>query len=115
MFFISGSGKKQLKIVKLNINVYEDICRKLNIPNPGSDYKNLAGKLGYNTEKVKEFELEKNPAGAVLSHWGTKTGNTVNKLIEILKDFGNDEVAEKLEQALVRFQIFNSIFDEPDM
>ena len=100
MFFMSGSGTKQLKIEKLNINVYQDVCRKLNIPNPGRDYKTLAGELGYNTEKVKEFELEKNPAGAVLSHWGTKTGNTVNKLIEILKDFGNDEVAEKLEQAL---------------
>ena len=100
MFFMSGSGKKQLKIEKLNINVYQDVCCKLNIPNSGRDYKTLAGELGYNTEKVKEFEQEKNPAGAVLSHWGTKSGNTVNKLIGILKRMGNDVVAEKLERAL---------------
>ena len=100
MFFMLGSGEKQLKIEELSINVYQDVCRKLNIPNPGRDYKTLAGELGYNTEKVKEFEQEKNPAGAVLSHWGTESGNTVNKLIEILKRMGNDVVAEKLERAL---------------
>ena len=101
MLFMSETiGKKQLKIGKLNINVYQDVCRTLNIPNPGRDYKTLAGELGYNTEKVKEFEQEKNPAGAVLSHWGTKSGNTVNKLIGILKRMGNDVVAEKLEQTL---------------
>ena len=100
MLFMSGSGKKQLKIGKLNINVCQDVCRKLNIPNPGRDYSTLAGELGYNAEEVKEFEQEKNPAGAVLSHWGTKSGNTVNKLIGILKRMGNDVVAEKLEQTL---------------
>ena len=100
MLFMSGSGKKQLKIEELNINVYQDICRKLNIPIPGRDYKTLAGELHYNTEKVKEFELKENPAGAVLSHWGTKSGNTVDKLIGILKRMGNDMVAEKLERAL---------------
>ena len=100
MFFMSGSGENQLKIGELNINVYQDVCRTLNIPNPGRDYKTLAGELGYNADEVKKFELESNPADAVLSHWGTKVGNTVNKLIRILKGMGNDVVAEKLEQTL---------------
>ena len=100
MLFMSGSGKKQLKIGELNINVYQDVCRTLNIPNPGRDYKTLAGELRYNAEEVKKFELENNPAGAVLSHSETKSGNTVNKLIEFLKRMGNDVVAGNLEQTL---------------
>ena len=43
MFFMSGSGTKQVKIEELNINVYQDICHKLNIPNPGRDYKEGPG------------------------------------------------------------------------
>ena len=100
MLFMSVSGKKQLKINELNVNVYQDVCRNLNIPNPGRDYETLAGNLGYIAVQVKQFQLKKNPADALLSHWGTKFGNTVNKLIEILKDMENNVVAEKLEEAL---------------
>ena len=91
MLFMSGSGKKQVRISELSADDYENICRDLNVRNPGKDYKTLAGKM---------FEVEKNPADALLSNWGTKSGNTVDKLVEILKSMGNDVVAEKLEQAL---------------
>ena len=79
---------------------YEDICLYLNVKNPGKDYKTLAGKMGYTVQEVRKFEFKENPADALLSNWETKSGNTVDKLIEILKSMGNDVAAEKLEQAL---------------
>ena len=100
MLFMSGSGKKQVRISELYENDYQNICRYLNVRNSGKDYKELAGKMGYTMQDVKEFDLEKNPTDAILSNWETKSGNTVDKLIEILKSMGNDVAAEKLEQAL---------------
>ena len=97
--FLSGPGKKQVRTSELCADDYEDICRDLNVRNPGKDYKTLAGKMGYTIRDVRKFELEKNPTDALLSYREAKSGNTVDKLIEILKSMGNDVVAEKLEQA----------------
>ena len=88
-----------MKINELCADDYEDICRDLNVRNPGKDYKTLARKMGYTMRDVKKFELENNPADALLSKWETEFGNTVDELTEILKSMGNDVIAEKLEQA----------------
>ena len=54
--------------------------------------------MRYSVNEVKKFERHENPSDALLSHWGKKRGNTVIKLIEILKDMGNDAAAEMLEK-----------------
>ena len=63
------------------------------------DYKTMAGRMRYSANEVKTFERHGNPSDALLSHWGKQRGNTVIKLIEILKDMGNDAAAEILEKA----------------
>ena len=55
--------------------------------------------MRYSVYEIRKFELCENPSDALLSHWGKKSGNTVIKLIEILKDMGNDAAAEMLEKA----------------
>ena len=55
--------------------------------------------MRYSANEVKTFEQHRNPSDALLSHWGKQRGNTVIKLIEILKGIGNDAAAEILEKA----------------
>ena len=55
--------------------------------------------MGYNVSEVKKFERHENSSDALLSHWGKERGNTVIKLIVILKNMGNDAAAEILEKA----------------
>ena len=93
-----ASQWKQLKINDLNAEEYEKICNELNIINSGRDYKTMAGRMRYSANEVKTFEQHRNPSDALLSHWGKQRGNTVIKLIEILKDMGNDAAAEILEK-----------------
>ena len=93
-----ASQWKQFKINDLNAEEYEKICNELNIMNCGRDYKTLAGRMRYSVNEVKNFERHENPSDALLSHWGKQRGNTVIKLIEILKDMGNDAAAEILEK-----------------
>ena len=99
LLVFSGSHWKQFKINDLNLEEYDEICDELNIKNSGRDYKTLAGRMGYSVNEIKKFERHENPSDALLSHWGKKRGNTVIKLIEILKDVGNDAAAQILEKA----------------
>ena len=78
---------------------YDKICDELNIINCGRDYKTLAGRMSYCVNEVKKFQRGENPSDALLSHWGKKRGHTVMKLIEILKEMGNDAAAEMLAKA----------------
>ena len=102
---MSGSGNKQIRISELSEDDYEDICHDLNVRNPSKDYLALAVTMGYSLADVRKFENVKNPAKTLLSNWETKFGNTVDKLIEILKSMGNDVVAEKLELAQGKISI----------
>ena len=98
LLVFSASQWKELKINDLNAEEYDKICDELNIINSGRDYKTLAGRMRYSVNEVNKFERHENPSNALLSHWGKKRGNTVIRLIEILKDMGNDAAAEILEK-----------------
>ena len=55
--------------------------------------------MGYTNEELKTFELEKDPADALLLSWGTKFENDVNRLIQMLKTMERDDLVELLEGA----------------
>ena len=89
-----------MKIEDLIGDDYEKICADLNVKNTGRDYKTLAGKMGFTVKEWKKLELNDNPTDVLLSLWGTKSRNTVNKLIQILEAMENDQVADQLRKAL---------------
>ena len=78
-------------------NVYERACTKLNVPTPGADCEVLAQHMGYSTNQIARFKLSKNPADAILFHWGTQRGNELKRLIEILRKMKRHDVVEILE------------------
>ena len=104
----SGSSKERLTISGLNAKVYETICKELNKPIDDKDYKALAGHMGYTAGELKKFQLKRDPADALLSHWATKSDNDVNKLIEILKKMERDDLIKILE-ARGTFHVFKLI------
>ena len=61
--------------------------------------------MEFTVKQIKQLDLKDNPIDALLNLWGTKSGNTVNKLNEILKVMENDQVAKKVEQAVGRISI----------
>ena len=73
--------------------------------NSSRDYKTLAGKMEFTVKKIKQLEFKDNPTDALLTFWGTKSGNTVNKLIEILKGMENTRVAKTVEQEVGKISI----------
>ena len=89
-----------MKIEDLIGDDYENICADLNVKNTGRDYKTLAGKMGFTVKEWKKLELNDNPTDVLLSLWGTKSRNTVNKLIQILEAMENDQVADQLRKVL---------------
>ena len=93
----TGSNKERFPIRDLNPLVYNKVCTELNKSIPGKDYKALAGHMGYNAGKLKTFQLEKDPSDALLSDWGTKSGNDVKKLIVLLTKMGRDDLVELLK------------------
>ena len=101
----SGSSKERLTISGLNATVYETICKELNKPIHDKDYKALAGRFGYTAGELKTFQLQRDPADALLSHWATKSDNDVNKLIEFLKKMDRDDLVKILE-ARGSFHVF---------
>ena len=78
-------------------NVYERVCMKLNVVTPGGDCEVLAQYMGYSTNLIARFKLSKNPADAILFHWGTQRGNELKRLIEILRKMKRYDVVEILE------------------
>ena len=77
--------------------MYERVCMKLNVPTPGEDCEVLAKYMGYSANQIARFKLSKNPADAILSHWGTQRGNELKRLIKILRKMKRHDVAEILE------------------
>ena len=105
----TGNNKERFPVRDLNQLVYNEVCVELNKSIPGKDYKALAGHMGYNAGKLKTFQLEKDPSDALLSDWGTKSENDVNKLIVFLKKMGRDDLVGTLE-AEGNFYLFKSTF-----
>ena len=70
---------------------------KLNVVTPGGDCEVLAQYMGYSTNLIARFKLSKNPADAILFHWGTQRGNELKRLIEILRKMKRYDVVEILE------------------
>ena len=94
---IKGSGKATLSVLGVNSLAYAKLCTELNKPVYGKDYKALSGHMEYTAGFMKTFELEKDPADALLTHWATKCGNNVKKLIGMLKKMERDDLVEMLE------------------
>lgn len=101
----TGSRKKKGTIFGLNASVYTKICAELNKPVEGRDYKALAGRMRYTVSELKEFQLEKSPADALLSKWGTKLENDVYKLIVILKEMERGDLVDMLEEQSKIFKV----------
>ena len=96
-----------MKFGDLGVNVYDEICQKLNVPSFRKDYRSLAGKMKYTNEQVQIFELKDNRARALLDHWGTKTGNDVERLLEMLSSMERDDLVGILKKELKDFSRFN--------
>ena len=88
---------KPAKIERLNAEVYRTVCNKLNLNIGGKDWKTLAGKMGYPNELVKQLQRLDDPADGLLAHWGTKSGNDVTKLIELLLEMERSDITEQLD------------------
>ena len=96
MIFSEGATKT-VKTEDLNAEVHRTVCNKLNLSNDGKDWKTLAGRMEYSNEFVKQLQCTNNPAEALLAHWGTKSGNDVTKLIELLLQMERSDITEQLE------------------
>ena len=84
-------------IYDLPPNVYERTCMKLNVPTPDGVCEVLAQYMGYSTNQIARFKLSKNPADAILFHWGTQRGNELKRLVEILRKMKRHDFVEILE------------------
>ena len=78
-------------------NVYERPSMKLNVLTPDGDCEVLARYMGYSTNQITRFKLSKNPVDAIMFHWGTKRGNELKRLIEILRKMRRHDFVEILE------------------
>ena len=87
-----------MKPSELNATTYLVVCSKLNQDSIGKDWQKLAGLMGYNIDNVKMyFNGKGNPADALLTHWETRSGNDVEKLIGYLKEMGRSDIIELLQ------------------
>ncbi|XP_051925401.1 nerve growth factor receptor b [Hippocampus zosterae] len=63
------------------------------------DWRNLAGLLGYEGERVAAFRQEQHPLRALLSDWAGKDGASVDALRAALRKINRDDVAQSLAPA----------------
>ncbi|XP_019739167.1 nerve growth factor receptor b [Hippocampus comes] len=63
------------------------------------DWRNLAGLLGYEEERVAAFRQEQRPVRALLSDWAGKDGASVDALRAALRKINRDDVAQSLAPA----------------
>ena len=87
-----------MKLNELKVDVHDRVCQALRVSISGKDYRALAGKMGYTTKDVNNFNLEKDPARALLYDWDTEDGNNVGKLIQMLSKLGRDDVIEIIQK-----------------
>ncbi|XP_022094384.1 uncharacterized protein LOC110981270 [Acanthaster planci] len=97
--------------------------RALDMPSPahGSDWKGLAGQLGFTTDAVGRLESQSgSPTEALLSEWGKESDATLGKLMETLCAIQREDLSQKLEELLhIHFearggnQIDNNVEVEP--
>ena len=97
--YLEAGERSSVRIEDLDHDAYSTVCEQLNIKITGRDYRTLASKMRYPVKLVKVFELRESPADSILSHWGTEAENDVNKLIEILREMGRDDLVEILDIA----------------
>lgn len=86
----------------LQMNVLEELSRKLNPRHNTKDFRYLAGLMNYNYEMVKNLEREKNPTAFLVSEWAMSHASrgeakTVGDLLELLKQMRRDDAVEILE------------------
>lgn len=78
--------------------------------NPKGRWKTVAGKLGFSSKDIDNFELEPTNATAVLlSHWGQQKGSTLHHLYDVLKNLRwlvEADIVAKYLQWRVRWGLF---------
>ena len=87
-----------MKLDEVNADVYDQVCQALRHSIPGKDYRAFAGKMGYKSKDVKNFDLKQDPARALLDNWGVKGGNNVEKLIQILSKLERHDVIQIIQK-----------------
>lgn len=88
----------RLSIDQLNCETYRKLCNKLNDKMENKDWRTLAGKMGYSSGEVKDFERGQNAADALLQNWKmTSNEHDVPALIELLKKMERNDLVELLE------------------
>ena len=78
---------------------YRKLCDELNQRLDGKDYFTLASKMRYGIDDLKSFEKSGNPTDAMLTHWKTKSKNSLHKLIKFLKLMDREDLVKLLREA----------------
>ena len=102
--------KRTNNIGALDPVIYRKLCDKLNQRLDGKDYSTLASKMQYGVDVVKSFEKSGNATDAMLTHWKTKSENSLHKLIKFLNKMDRADLVNLLGEA--REESFDSSSDE---
>ena len=88
-----------LAIKYLPHEVYEEICEELDVFSLlNNNWKKVAEEMGYSQiNEVKKFERKVSPTHALLSDWGKKEDNNLNRLIEILKKIERYDIIDIIQ------------------
>uniref|UniRef100_A0A3P9MFR1 Tumor necrosis factor receptor superfamily member 16 n=1 Tax=Oryzias latipes TaxID=8090 RepID=A0A3P9MFR1_ORYLA len=63
---------------------------------PDSDWYNLAGLLGYESERIATFQQEEHPVRALLSDWARKDCASIDALCAALRKINREDIAQSL-------------------
>lgn len=61
-----------------------------------SDWYNLAGLLGYESERIATFQQEEHPVRALLSDWARKDCASIDALCAALRKINREDIAQSL-------------------
>lgn len=66
----------------------------------GGDFRDLAGRIGMSTQKIRLISQKENPTEEVITFWETRKEAAVDKLIEIMRLMKREDVVSFLEGEL---------------
>lgn len=88
-------------VSSLDYHIMEELSILLNHKMPRKDWRSLAGRLGYNVVRIRNFERTENPTIELLSDWGTSNERekTVSSLIGYLTEMDRDDAVRVLTKS----------------